>query len=160
MGESAKPTIRHKSFQYHTSLQWGGNRAGTLFTDGKPEIRVSAPPEFKGEPGIWSPEDLFVAAVNSCTMTTFLAFALRLEIPLEMYISDAEGTLEFTGDGYQFTRVVLRPRIIVAEENAIEAATRAIHDAHEKCLISNSIRAEVIVEPTIEVSAVADLTLT
>lgn len=44
---------------------------------GKPEIQVWASPEFKRHEGNWSPEDLLVASVEVCTMTTFLAFAER-----------------------------------------------------------------------------------
>lgn len=160
MSQAETGKIRYKSFRYTTSIQWGGRRSGTMFADGKPEIRISSPPEFKGESGIWSPEDLFVAAVNSCTMTTFLALASRLEIPLEMYVSDAEGSLEFVDGNYQFTRVVVRPTIIVSDEATVDAATRAIFEAHEKCLIANSIRAEVLIEAKVEVAAIADLALT
>lgn len=40
------------------------------------KIEVATPPEFpKGMEGIWSPEHLLVAAVNSYLMTTFLAIA-------------------------------------------------------------------------------------
>jgi organic hydroperoxide reductase OsmC/OhrA len=40
------------------------------------KIEVATPPQFpKGVQGIWSPEHLFTAPVNSCFMTTFLAIA-------------------------------------------------------------------------------------
>ncbi|MBI3191832.1 MAG: OsmC family protein, partial [Pedosphaera parvula] len=55
------------------------------------EFRVASPPEFKGEAGVWTPEDLFVAAVNVCTMTTFAAFAQRLNLPVLSYRCEAEG---------------------------------------------------------------------
>lgn len=148
--QSPQPGIRYKTFTYRTQAQWVENRAGALRSEGKPEFRVSSPPEFKGEAGVWTPEDLFVAAVNVCTMTTFLAFAQRMQIPLVSYTSDAEGALEFVDGGYRFTRVVLRPRIMVGNEEAIEQARKTLHDAHEKCLISNSIRSEVVLEPRIE----------
>jgi organic hydroperoxide reductase OsmC/OhrA len=144
------PKSRYKSFAYRTGVQWADNRAGWLRAEGKPEFRVSSPPEFKVEAGVWTPEDLFVAAVEICTMTTFIAFAQRLNLPLVSYQSQAEGLLEFVEGSYRFTKVVLRPTIVVAEQTALEQAKKALHDAHHSCLIANSIRAEVVVEPVIK----------
>lgn len=153
-------TVKHKTFTYRASVQWLEKRSGLLGSGGKPEIRVSSPPEFKGEEGVWSPEDLFVAAVNICTMTTFLAFAQKKELPLERYASTAEGTLAFQDGSYRFTHVVVRPTIVVRDESSVDAAKTIIHDAHEKCLISNSIMGDVTVEPEIQVASAADSVLT
>ncbi len=141
---------KYKSFNYHTALQWSDNRAGWLRAEGKPGFRVASPPEFKGEAGVWTPEDLFVAAVEACTMTTFIAFAQKLNLPLVAYQSHAEGVLEFTEGGYRFTKVMLRPTIVVADASAIPAAEKTLHEAHRACLIARSIRAEVFVEPVIK----------
>lgn len=143
-----EPKVKHKTFTFHTSLAWLENKAGMLSADGKPSFRVASPPEFKGEAGVWTPEDLFVAAVDICTMTTFMAFAQRLQLPIVSYTSSAEGVLEFVDGGYRFTKVVLKPYILVHTEEAVEQTQRTLHDAHESCLIANSILAEVIVEPT------------
>ena len=67
--------IKRKSFTYETELSWLWERAGMLESNDKPELRVSSPPEFHGESGIWTPEDLYVGAINTCTMSTFLAYA-------------------------------------------------------------------------------------
>ena len=149
--EQAQPKVRHKSFMYTTQVNWLENRAGTLGSPDKPSFRVASPPEFKGEAGVWSPEDLFVAAVEACTMTTFIAFALRLKIPFISYESTAEGLLEFTEGGYSFTKVIVRPKVVVETEEAVEQARKTLDDAHHSCLIANSIRSEVTIEPTIEV---------
>ncbi|MBL7996024.1 OsmC family protein [bacterium] len=143
---SATLKSKYKTFTYHTNLQWLENRAGLLNSEGKPGFRVASPPEFKGEAGVWTPEDLFVAAVETCTMTTFLAFAQRLQIPLVSYGSSAEGMLEFADGGYRFTKIILRPKIVVEHETAIEQAKKTIDDAHHNCLIANSIKSEVVLE--------------
>lgn len=144
------PKKKFKSFSYENSLKWTGERSGELSAEGKREIEFSSPPEFKGRKGVWSPEDMFVAAVNTCTMTTFLAFAFHKELALESYESSGEGILERVESGYEFTRVTLTPVIRVAGEDQIAQARQIIHDAHEKCLISNSVKADVVVEPDIQ----------
>lgn len=138
-----------KLYQYEVGVRWSGEKRGTLSIQGKANLDVASPPEFRGHPGIWSPEDLLVAAVNSCTMTTFLSAAKRHGIELISYTCDATGTLE-TADGvFRFTRVVLRPRIVVGRPDQIEVARQAFHEAEAGCLIAKSIRARVEAEPDI-----------
>jgi peroxiredoxin-like protein len=143
---SATLKSKYKTFTYHTNLRWLENRAGQMHSQGKPDFRVASPPEFKGETGVWTPEDLFVAAVETCTMTTFLAFAIRLQIPLVSYESSSEGSLEFTDGGYRFTKIIVRPIVVVGNEAAIGQAQKTMDDAHHNCLIANSIQSEVVIE--------------
>ena len=144
----AEPHSRPKSYTYRTSVAWTGARAGQLECEGKPGFRVASPPEFKGEAGVWSPEDLFVASVNVCTMATFLSFAERAKLVVHGYRSEAEGLLELVDGGFRFTRVAVRPRVRVLAGQA-EQARKVLHDAHAKCLVSNSVRCEVVVEPDV-----------
>ncbi|MES1225955.1 MAG: OsmC family peroxiredoxin, partial [Bacteroidota bacterium] len=62
---------------YEVKLNWESDRKGLMSSPVlNSSIEVATPPEFpKGIHGIWSPEHLLVAAVNSCMMTTFLAIA-------------------------------------------------------------------------------------
>jgi len=151
-GESVVTKPRHPTHVYSVGIQWLGGRAGLARAEGKEEFRVASPPEFRGEAGVWSPEDLLVEAVNACTMTTFLGLADRERLSLVSYASDAQGTLEFVEDGYRFTRIVIRPTIVVRGETARDQAKLLMEKAHHHCLIGRSLRAEVILESRIEVS--------
>ena len=136
MEQTIPPPVRKfKSFTYSTNVEWKSDRQGTLLSDGKPMIDISSPPEFKGIPGVWTPEDLFVAAVEICQMTTFLSFGLRKEIPLKSYISSAEGLLENVDGKYKFTKVVIKPTIVVGASWTKEEVEALVHTAHENCLI-------------------------
>jgi organic hydroperoxide reductase OsmC/OhrA len=147
-----KPKVKYKTFTYQTQLSRVATRACMLTSEGKQEFRVASPPEFKGEEGVWSPEDLFVASVDVCVFTTFAAFAEKKQLPVVSYASEAEGFLEFSDGEYQFTRVIVHPKIVVESSEYIEEAKRIIEDAHKKCLISNSIKGKTIVEPIIRAS--------
>ncbi len=149
--EGAAVRVRHKTFTFQGSVRWTENREGVARISGRPDLAVASPPEFKGPDGTWAPEHLFVTSVNLCTMLTFLSFAQHKDLPLVSYESQAEGTLEFVENGYRFTRIVLRPRILVADAAAVETAKTILEDAHRSCLISNSMRSEVVVTPTVEV---------
>lgn len=152
-----EPRIRHRSFTYTTTVEWAGARSGTLLSGSKPRLRVSSPPEFKGEAGVWTPEDLFVAAVNICLMTTFQAFAAKLELPIVAYSATADGLLEFADGGYRFTTIHVRPTITIADSRFVPEVARTLDDAHRNCLISNSISADVVVEPHLLVSNIPGL---
>ncbi|HJX73808.1 MAG TPA: OsmC family protein [Candidatus Deferrimicrobiaceae bacterium] len=140
--------IRPKSYKYMTSVLWKGEKKGTLSVAGKPAVEVATPPEFKGHEGIWSPEDLYVAAVNSCIMTTFLAFAGRAGLAFEGYESEAEGLLEFVDERLVFTKIIVRPRVTLRPGADRKPAEEILHKAEKNCLVSNSLRTEVILEPT------------
>ncbi len=149
------PKMKYKSFSYHTSLEWVGGRAGILGSEGKPSMRAASPPEFKGEAGVWSPEDLFVASVNVCTMATFAAFVERNKLPVVSYSCSAEGTIEFVDSGYRFTRIVLRPKIVLQTAEAVPLAEKTIHDAHRSCIVSRSIATQVDLVPVLSVQSSA-----
>jgi organic hydroperoxide reductase OsmC/OhrA len=150
MESTLQPPVRKfKTFTYHTTVEWKSNRQGLLNSDGKQEIEVSSPPEFKGIPGVWTPEDLFVAAVEICQMSTFLSFGGRKGIPLKSYKSSAEGVLENVEGKYRFTRITVTPEIVVGNGWTKEQVEDVVRTAHDNCLIGNSTTAEIIVTPTI-----------
>lgn len=146
---AAPPKSKHKAFEYATALRWTGDRNGVLAAEGKPPIEVSSPPEFKGKAGQWTPEDLLVASVEICTMTTFIAFSYRRELGVLSYESSASGTMEFADGRYRFTRIVLRPRITVGCDDDIPRAAAILDEAHHGCFIANSICGRVTLEPII-----------
>jgi organic hydroperoxide reductase OsmC/OhrA len=122
-----------------------------------PEMDFSAPPDAKGLPGILTPEDAFVAAVNTCIMMMFLWSCERLKVNLIAYECRAEGTKLIELDRTEiFTQIRLFPDIRVkADEEAppsIETRIqRALKSAQKYSLVANSIKSEVIIEPRIEI---------
>jgi organic hydroperoxide reductase OsmC/OhrA len=143
------PKVKYKSFKYRTQLKRIENRTGILDSDGKPPIRFSSPPEFKGEAGLWTPEDLFVSAIDACTMTTFVAFAERESIPIVSYHSDAEGLLEFVDGKYRITHVIVRPKVVVGSADLVNGTRDLFKKTHDNCIVTNSINTTVVIEPDI-----------
>ena len=144
-----QPIKKYKTFRYHTSIEWKSERQGYLRSEGKPEIDISSPPEFKGIPGVWTPEDFFVASVEICTMSTFLSFGGRKNIPLKSYKSSAEGVLENIDGKYRFTTITINAEVTVGKEWTQEQVEEVFHKAHDNCLIANSITANVVINPII-----------
>ncbi len=140
---------KSKVYMYQTAVKWTEQRKGVMSCAGKPEVQVATPPEFKGHEGIWSPEDLFVASVNVCLMTTFLAVAERAGLAFSSYESTAEGRLELVEGKFQFTAITLRPSITLRSGEDAVKAKELIEKAEANCLISNSMKATMTLEPVI-----------
>ena len=131
---------------YDVSLTWNTDRKGTMRSDVlNSSIEVATPPEFpKGMQGIWSPEHLFVAAINSCLMTTFLAIAENSRLVYNNFESKAIGKLELVDGKYLMSEVVLKPVVILSNEDDREKALKVLHKSEAACLISNSVKSKII----------------
>jgi peroxiredoxin-like protein len=138
--------VRSKIYTYRTAVKWAGQKMGVSSSPGKPGIQVATPPEFKGHEGIWSPEDLFVASVNVCVMTTFLAYAERGGLSFTDYESEAEGRLELVDGKFQLTSVAVRPKVTLKAGEDPGKAKELLAKSEANCLISNSVKANVTVE--------------
>lgn len=62
--------------------------------DIQPPIAFSAPPEFQGEPGRWTPEHFFLASVAGCFVSTFSGIANFSKFDFLSLELEAEGTIE------------------------------------------------------------------
>ncbi|WEF32632.1 OsmC family protein [Pseudoduganella chitinolytica] len=98
------------------------------------------------------PEEALVAATSSCHMLFFLSIAAKRGHVVESYTDSAVGLLEKNGDGrVAFTNITLRPQIVFGGAWPSEEEIAAIHhEAHDKCYIANSLKAEITIEPAIE----------
>ena len=139
---------------YTTNLQWTVNRKGKLSTPGMPTIEVATPVQFPGgHPNIWSPEHLFVATAEICLMTTFLAIAEKSKLDFTNYVSSAKGFVEKIEIGLAITSIVIYPTVTVVHEDDVEKALKILEKSERHCIISNSMKTKVSVEPTIVVKS-------
>jgi peroxiredoxin-like protein len=143
----------NNAHHYEVDLVWTSDRKGTISSPVlNSSIEVATPPEFpKGIPGIWSPEHLLVAAVNSCYMTTFLAIAENFKLEFESLDCKAVGLLEQPEGKYLITRVLLKPVLVIKEEHNAEKAMRVLEKTEKACLISNSIKATIKLDAVVKV---------
>ena len=144
-----KVKVKSKQFIYKTKLKWKKERKGLLACQNKPIIEVTTPPEFKGHAGFWTPEELLVASVNACIMTTFLYYAEKKKLSFLSYESSAEGILERVGKKFMFSTVEVSPEISVSSEDDVEKAKDLFKTSEENCFISNSLKAKIILKPKI-----------
>ncbi len=144
---------------YHTTVTWQGEHRGHIVMGNGPEMPFSAPPDAHGHPDVLTPEDAFVASVNTCIMMMFIWAAERFKLDLLSYECRAEGTKLIELDRTEiFTHLCLWPRIRIAagEEDpaaVVVRARKALRAATKYSLVANSVKSEIVIEPTIEVTA-------
>ncbi|NCT18994.1 MAG: osmotically inducible protein OsmC [Flavobacteriaceae bacterium CG2_30_34_30] len=140
--------------QYEVNLQWVQDRKGIIQSPVLPlKIEVATPPDFpKGMPDIWSPEHLFVAAVNSCLMTTFLAIAENSKLDFIRFESNAVGNVEQVDGKFKVTEIILKPVVTIPSSMNADRAERIVQKSEANCLISNSITTKISLETKIIVA--------
>lgn len=138
---------------YDVSVRWETGRKGVLHSPVlNNDIEVATPPEFqKGIPGVWSPEHLLVAAVNSCLMTTFLAVADNSKLPFEHFDCTATGKLERSDGSYMISEIILKPVVKISNKADELKTLKLLQKSESACIISNSIKSKIIFLPKVEI---------
>jgi organic hydroperoxide reductase OsmC/OhrA len=146
-----------RTASYHTTVSWTGEHWGHILMGNGPEMKFSAPPDAQGHPGVFTPEDAFVAAANTCIMMMFIWATERFKLQLQSYECRAEGTKLIELDRTEiFTDLRFWPIIRVAaggeDRSLVEARTRrALQAAQKYSLVANSVKSRIFIEPQIEV---------
>jgi len=138
---------------FKTGVKWSGSKRGSLSSDGKLNIGVAPPPQFNGEKGYWSPEDLLLSSVNSCIMMTFLYYAEKKGIDLAGYESEIEGVLEKVDNHLMFSEISIKPRISLKSPDQADKAGRLMLFCEKNCFISNSLKSRIEIVPEIKGAA-------
>ena len=142
---------------YHTTVAWKGEHWGHLVMGNGPEYDFSAPPDAHGHADVFTPEDAFVAAANTCVMMMFIWATERFKLKLLSYECRTEGTKLIELDRTEiFTRLHFRPliRLAACGEAAatVEARVqRALQAAQKYSLVANSVKSEIVIEPEISI---------
>ena len=148
-----------KTAVYDTTVTWKGDHWGHIVMGNGPEMPFSAPPDAQGHPDVFTPEDAFVAAVNTCVMMMFIWATERYKLDLISYECRAEGTKLIELDRTEiFTDVVLWPQIRVRAGKETQEVVRArvdkaLRSAEKYSLVANSVKSNIVIEPDVEVIA-------
>lgn len=136
--------------KYETKVIWSEGRLGELFAN-ETKMKCSPPLNFRGHSKTMTPEHAFVGSAEMCIFLTFLTMAEKAGVNILSYESEAEGLLERVEGKFKFTKIIIRPRVKVKNEEDIEKAKEAICRAERYALVTNSMITEVTVEEDIEI---------
>jgi peroxiredoxin-like protein len=143
-------TVMASTHTFRTQAHWTMHHRGIVEAESVPRtINFSAPPEFGGEPGLWTPEHLLLAAVSTCFVATLRAVSEASHLAFSDLAISTEGIVEKMQGGYRFTKIWLRPVVTVAHDEDRERMGRMLEKAERVCLISRSLDCTMMLEPTI-----------
>lgn len=134
---------------FHTTVVYDKGYPARMDCQNGASVVYSAPMEFGGMKGPMTPEDAFVGAANMCFQIVFKAVAEGLGMKLELYRCRAVGDLQ-TVDGFKkFVRITMYPEMRFAEGSRTENLQKAVEATKKRCLVTNSMACEVVVEPKV-----------
>jgi organic hydroperoxide reductase OsmC/OhrA len=144
-----------ESHFYSVDVNWENNRKGIMCSSELNKnnsicIKVATPPEFpKGTAGIWSPEHLFIAAVNDRLMTPFLAIIENSTFEFTSFSCWANGKLEMIEGKLWMSEMLLKPTAVIHNEDYRSKAIRILKKAGDACLVARSMKSKITKEVNI-----------
>ena len=142
-----------KEFKYRAVAWWSSGKTGLAKSDSAPNaIHFTAPPEFGGMEGRWTPESLLLCAVASCYTTTFKALAEYSKFDYADLEIEIQGTVKKVESGYAFTEIRIRPNLSISDEAENDRAMRLLQKAKGLCLVSRALAVEQKFEPRVQVN--------
>src|SRR3954449_1369363 len=144
-----------KKFTYNAAAHWTAHKRGAVEAEGDipRTINFAAPPEFGGEPGLWTPEHLLLASAATCFVATLRAVAEASKLEVHGLEVRVEGLIEKQDGKYQFTKITLRPFLTICHEADRDRAWKVLEKAERSCLIARSLTAVIVLESTIAVES-------
>lgn len=107
--------------------------------EGKPKLKGSAAPPYRGDASLHNPEDLLLTALSTCHMLSFLALAAMAGIKVTSYVDECSATMTFKDGKMRFVEANLKPRVTVAVGTDLEKADSLHVRANQECFIANSV---------------------
>jgi organic hydroperoxide reductase OsmC/OhrA len=138
------PDAPFKDNKYSRAHEWRFDGGAVVKGSSAPSsVRVPL-----SDPTAVDPEEALVAALSSCHMLFFLAYAASAGFVIDRYEDDAVGEMGKNANGKTaIVKVTLRPKITwVGATLSAEQVDQLHHRSHESCYIANSISAQVVIE--------------
>ena len=144
-----------KVHRYGVRAQSEGSSGLTLEAPGKPVLRVTSPPEFRGgTSGVWTPEELLVGSLATCFERTLVAIAEYRGIPLHTVRVDATGHVQRKDSQYRF--MLFELDVELETDAGREHDTEHIAElAHERCLVESALDVPVHLSVDVQVASTA-----
>jgi organic hydroperoxide reductase OsmC/OhrA len=139
---------------YRVMAWWSSGKTGLAKCESAPNaIHFTAPPQFGGLEGRWTPEDMLLGALASCFTTTFRTIADYSKFEYSDLGVQVEGTVVKADSGYTFTKIVIRPTITLFAHQDPASGLRLLQKAKSLCLVARALAIEQEFEPQVQVGA-------
>ncbi len=132
-----------------STVRYDGRYPARLEAQNGSSLDYSAPIEYGGLKGPMTPEDAFVSSANMCFQIVFKPVSEGLGLKLVSYMCTATGEVQPVEGFKRFVRITLRPEMRFEEGSKLENLQKALDGTKKRCLITNSMSCEIVVEPKV-----------
>lgn len=136
--------------KFRVEAKWDGKTGASMRTESGNVLSIDTPKEFGGFGEGPCPDELFLASISGCVLTTFLWFIRKRGIQIVDIRLEGESEIELVKGAYLIKRIKIRVRIKASKEQA-EVAKKCLDLAIRYCHISRSIEHCVPIEVAGEV---------
>lgn len=144
--------MSNQEHAYRVAAWWTSGRTGLAKSDSAPNaIHFTAPTEFGGLEGRWTPEELLLAAIAGCYTTTLRALAGTSDFNFTDLQVEASGTIRRAESGYSFSEIILRPNLRIGSAEERDQALDLLRRAEKMCLVARAIGTKLQFEPQLEI---------
>jgi organic hydroperoxide reductase OsmC/OhrA len=142
-----------EGYPHHYLANAAGGNEGSVVVSGKglPPVDTQSPPQFGGPDGVWSPETMLSAAVANCFILSFRAIARASRFEWTSLECDVDGVLDRPDRTPCFTTFNVHASLTVPADAKMELAQRLLEKAEQICLITESLKAEVVLTTDIQI---------
>ena len=131
---------------YRAQVSGGPEGYAVVSVAGIPGLRSAPPADFDGPGDAWSPEDLLMAAVETCFLFTLRAVARASKLEFTSVDLEGEGILDRKDGAIRFTKIILRPRLTIPAGGDRDRAMRVLEKSEKACLVSASLSTPILLE--------------
>ena len=141
------------SQEYTSIVNWSEkeNEHGNITMDCGYACGFHKPVEFGGEEGMMNPEDAFVGSLAMCYSITLRSTLEKMRLELKDFELITKGLLKDTDEGSKITKITLKPKVKLKNEEDRNKVERALKLAKKNCLISKSMSSEIELKPEVDV---------
>jgi organic hydroperoxide reductase OsmC/OhrA len=141
-----------KGYACQVVAWWTSGFTGLAQSPSAPNaLHFTAPAEFGGVDGRWTPEELLLAGIAGCFTTTLRSLAERAGLEFVDLEVEATGRIGKTESGHRFSEILVRPSLRIASFAEREHALDLLNRAKEICPVAEAFAIPLKFEPQLEV---------
>lgn len=137
-----------QALPHYYKVKASGEKLGNLVVsaDNLPDLLAAPPVGFNGPGDIWSPEDMLMSSVATCTILSFRAISRASKLDWVSIECESTGELARVDRVTQFTKINTKAKLVIPKQENPDKAVKLLKKAEQTCLISNSLTAESHIE--------------
>ena len=142
-----------QGYPHHYVVTAAGENEGSVIVSGAglPDLETVSPPQFGGPEGIWSPETMLSGAVANCFILTFRAIARASKFEWTSLKVRVDGILDRPERVTFFTGFDIHASLTLPTDARLEMAERLLEKAEKICLVTASLKSEIVLTTEIQV---------